>query len=201
MAMGPIRALFRWWFPTRLDGPAPPDGPIVVASNHFSHLDPVITGLVVGRPIRYLAVDELYGNSRVFDALTLWFGAIPMPRTRAPLGAMRLALAELGAGGAVGLYPEGVRVWTWGEVEPKAGAAWLALRAGVPLVPVAIAGTDQALGRGARRIDRAPIWGRRCEAILPDDHEGAVHPAGTMMAEWKRRIGAALESMYAEWPP
>ncbi len=177
-------------------GAPAPSGPLVVAANHFSHLDPVLTGIVARRPIRYLAVDELYGNSRFFDNLTFWLGAIPLTRTGVPLSALRLALAELDRGGAVGLYPEGVRVWTWGEVEPKRGAAWLAHRTGAPLLPVAIAGTDVAMGRGARRISRRPVSVMSCEPIHPQDFAHHARPVDAMTAEWRRRVGAALDSLW-----
>jgi len=185
-------ALFRRWFSLEVGGTTIPEGPIVVAANHFSHLDPFVAGIAVGRPFRFLAVDELYGNSRVFDSTTTWLGAIPMSRTRAPLGALRLALAELAAGGSVGLFPEGVRVWTWGEVPLKRGAGWLAARAGVPLVPLAITGTDLAYGRGARRISRVPLRCTVCEPISPlPGREGSFE----MMAEWRRRIDTAIAAM------
>lgn len=169
-----------------------PPGPAVVAANHFSNLDPVVVGATARRPVRYLAVDELYGNSRMFDRLTIWLGAIPMTRTRVPFGPLKLALAELAAGGTIGVFPEGVRVWSWGEQSPKRGAAWLAHRADVPLVPVAVDGTDVALGRGARRPARAPIRVEVCEPILPGDFDGEEDPIGSMMTEWSRRIDRAL---------
>ena len=184
--------LSRWWLDFEVTGPRPPAGPIVVAANHYSHVDPVLASMTVDRPIRYLALDELYGNSRFFDRLTLWLGAIPVSRTRAPLGALRLALTELAAGGTVGLFPEGVRVWAWGEAVPKRGAAWLARRAGVPLVPVALAGTDLVMGRGARRITRSPVTGTACEAILPADFAAHEDPVGAMTEEWAKRVGEAL---------
>jgi len=173
-----------------------PGGPLVVAGNHFSHLDPVVVSMAIGRPVRYLAVDELYGRSAFFDNLTFWLGAIPMSRTRAPVGALRLALAELEAGGTVGLYPEGMRVWTWGEARPKRGAAWLARRAGVPLLPVAVAGSEEALGRGTRRVSRRPIHAAVCDPIHPADWESAPDPVGAMTEEWQRRVGTALTRAY-----
>ena len=197
--MPPVRLLHRWFFPATFAGrDRVPDGPVVVAANHFSHLDPVLAGLAVDRPIRYLAVDELFGNSVFFDRLTLWLGAIPMSRTRTPLGALRVALAELAAGGTVGLHPEGVRVWSWGEERPRRGAAWLARRAGVPLLPVAIAGSDQALGRGARRISRRPVHVTIGEPILPADFDAAADPAQAMMDQWGRCIDAALQEIYGD---
>ena len=110
LALRAAEPLGKWWIDWERLGPQIPDGPVVVASNHFSNIDPVVVSMTVQRPIRYLAVDELYGNSALFDRLTLWLGAIPMSRTRAPLGALRTALAELSAGGTVGVFPEGVRV-------------------------------------------------------------------------------------------
>jgi 1-acyl-sn-glycerol-3-phosphate acyltransferase len=196
------RPLLGSFFPLTCEGrERVPEGPLVVAANHFSHLDPVIVSVAVGRPIRYLAVDELYGRSAFFDNLTFWLGAIPMPRTRVPVAALRLALAELDAGGTVGLYPEGMRVWTWGEAVPKRGAAWLAGRAGVPLLPVAVAGSEEALGRGTRRVSRRPIHVAVCDPIEPADWESAADPLGAMMEEWRRRVGEALARGYARLTP
>jgi 1-acyl-sn-glycerol-3-phosphate acyltransferase len=190
------------FFPLTFEGAERvPPGPLVVAANHFSHLDPVMVGLAVDRPIRYLAVDELYGRSGFFDRLTLWLGTIPLPRSAPPLGALRLALAELAAGGTVGLYPEGMRVWVWGEAVPKRGAAWLARRAGVPLLPVAVAGSEEALGRGTTRVSRQAIRVVVCEPIFPADHAGAADPLGSMTAEWRRRVDEALRRAYGDRRP
>jgi 1-acyl-sn-glycerol-3-phosphate acyltransferase len=193
LVIRPGRLLLGAYFPLTTEGEdRVPDGPIVVAANHYSHLDPVIVSLAIGRPVRYLAVDELYGNSRFFDALTLWLGAIPMSRTRAPLGALRLALDELSAGGVVGLFPEGVRVWNWGEMGAKRGAAWLAARAGVPLVPVAIRGSGEAMGRGTARISRRPIHVEALEPIYPSDYPATRSRPAMMTDEWVARIEAAV---------
>jgi len=197
----PFRFIGGRYFPLTLEGREKvPEGPLVVAANHFSHLDPVLVSLAVGRPIRYLAVDELYGRSGFFDWLTFWLGAIPMPRRRPPLGALRLALAEIDAGGTVGLYPEGMRVWVWGEAPAKRGAAWLARRAGVPLLPVAVSGSEEAMGRGTGRISRRPVHAAVCEPIFPADFAGRPDPAGEMTAEWRRRVGEALARAYGIEP-
>jgi 1-acyl-sn-glycerol-3-phosphate acyltransferase len=190
--------LFGFYFPMEIVRRAEvPEGPMVIAANHFSHLDPVIVGAALRpRTFRYLAVDELYGNSRLFDGLILWLGTIPMSRTRVPLSAMRMALAELAAGGSVGLFPEGVRVWRWGEREPKRGAAWLAARSGVPLLPMAIAGSDEAMGRGTARISRKPMRVIVCEPVLPAEHRGVDDPVGSMTEEWRDKIDAELRSWH-----
>jgi len=196
------RRLLGSFFPLTWEGDdLVPPGSVVVAANHFSHLDPVIVSMAVGRPIRFLAVDELYGRSGFFDHLTLWLGAIPLSRSHAPLGALRLALAELGAGGSVGLFPEGMRVWVWGEVPPKRGAAWLACRAGVPLLPVAVAGSEDALGRGTTRVSRRPIHAVVGEPIHPADYAGSADAVGEMTAEWRRRVDGGLVRAYRSLRP
>lgn len=191
----------RWWSDLEHFGPPVPEGAAVVAANHYSHVDPVVASLAAGRPVRFLAVDELFGRSRIFDQLTLWLGTIPMSRTSVPLGALRVALDELAAGGTVGLFPEGLRVWAWGEVEPKRGAAWLARRAGVPLVPVAISGTDLVMGRDARRPSRGPVTTVTCDPIHPRDYEGHEDAVGAMTREWGRRVGEALQAAAARRMP
>ncbi len=196
------RRLLGRFFPLTCEGrERVPPGPVVVAANHFSHLDPVLVAVAVGRPIRYLAVDELYGRSAFFDNLTLWLGAIPLPRGSVPIGALRVGLAELEAGGTVGLYPEGMRVWTWGEVEPRRGAAWLARRAGVPLLPVAVAGSEEALGRGTTRVSRQPIHVTVCDPLDPADWDGTPDPLGGIMSEWQRRVGEALDRAHGRTTP
>lgn len=189
-----LHSLFAAAFRLDVQGSAPP-GPCIIAANHFSHLDPVIVGQVMG-PIRYLAVDELYGMSPFFDRFTLWCGAIPMSRVRAPLGALKEALRALARGTKVGLFPEGRRVWTWGEVaEPKRGAAWLAVRAGVPLVPVALWGTQYSMGRSTTFIKPAPVAihiGPPLDAAAFDDAAAATEAWRSWMAtavpELRRRV-------------
>lgn len=134
-----------------------PRGPLVIAANHFSHVDPFVAAVAAGRPTRFLGVDELFGRSKFFDALTYYLGVIPMPRGTVPLRSMRTALNHLNEGGAVALFPEGRRVSEWGESPPKQGAAWLAIRARCPLVPMALWGTGQAMGLEDLKLRRHPI--------------------------------------------
>ena len=133
-----------------------PPPPFVVAVNHYSHLDPVVVGAAVRSPIRFLAVDELFGNSAILDQVLGWSGVIPLSRSRVPISTVRVALARLEAGDILGVFPEGTRVARWGDNSPKRGAAWLAIRAKVPLIPVAVIGTDRTFGLD-NRWHSAPI--------------------------------------------
>lgn len=163
-----LRGLGRAFFSLKVEQEAPlPDPPFVVAANHYSHFDSPVIGAVLGTPIRYLALEDLFGVNRLLDWLIEGYGAIPTPRERVPIGAVRTALAALESGEIVGLFPEATRVSHWGTLAPKRGAAWLALRAGVPLVPVAAIGTGKTFGL-ENRLRRAPIRVVIGRALAPE---------------------------------
>ncbi len=188
-SIGPplVRMVGRACFSLRieLDQELPPP-PFVVAANHYSHLDPVVIGASLGGPIRYLAVDELFGMSVVLDRLLAWFGVIPVSRSRAPVGTVRAALARLEAGEAVGVFPEGTRVSVWGDLSPKRGAAWLAVRAGVPLIPVAVVGTDRVFGLD-NHWKRAPIT-----VVVGAPIAAAPGDVSEIMARWETWVTERL---------
>lgn len=157
--------------------PAPP---FVFAANHYSHFDSPIVGAVLNARIRYLALDDLLGVNWLLDWLVNGYGAISTPRDRRPIGAVRTALAALEEGEIVGLFPEATRVSHWGTLPPKRGAAWLALKAGVPLVPVAAIGTGKVFGL-ENRLHRAPIRVVVGEALEP---EGDSYDITRRWADW-----------------
>ena len=159
MLLWPLARVVAAWFPYSVVRRAPlPKGPFVAVINHFSLLDPPVAGLALRRPVRFLALDEIWGVHRALDAVLVLFDSIPVSRSdRQALGALRAALRHLQSGRPIGVFPEGRRVATWGEVPLKTGAAWLALRASVPAVPVAIWGSQHAMAMDGMRIRRAPI--------------------------------------------
>jgi 1-acyl-sn-glycerol-3-phosphate acyltransferase len=128
----------------------------VIAANHYSHFDAPVIASGLNRPIRFLALENLFIESRTMNWLGTGVGAIPTPRYRQPVGAVRSALGALASGEVIGVFPEATRVSHWGTRTPKRGAAWLAHRAGVPLIPMALIGTGQAMGL-ENKIKRAPI--------------------------------------------
>lgn len=137
------------------DGPLT-DAPYVIAANHYSHFDAPAIAAALDRPIRFLALEDLFVASKLLNWLITGFGGIPTPRFRRPIAAVRAAMDALSAGEVVAVFPESTRVSHWRTLPPKRGAAWLAVRAGVPLVPVAVIGTGQAFGL-ENRVRRAQI--------------------------------------------
>jgi 1-acyl-sn-glycerol-3-phosphate acyltransferase len=113
----------------------PRKGGLVVASNHFSSLDPPVLGVSVPREVNFMAKKELFEN-RYLRALVLGLRAYPVDRSRSDLGAIKYSMKRLREGVAVGIFAQGTR--NAGDVAALDGAAFLSLRAGVPLLPAAI---------------------------------------------------------------
>lgn len=177
-----IRAIGRLFFSLEVEHESPlPAPPYVVAANHYSHFDSPAIAAALDVPIRYLALEDMFGVNRLLDWLAAGTGAISTPRHRLPIAAVRTALAALEGDDVVGLFPEATRVSHWGTLPPKRGAAWLAVRTGVPLLPVAVVGTGQAFGLD-NRVRRAPIRVVVGTAIEPGRHDVEVLTA--TWADW-----------------
>ncbi|MCW2600649.1 MAG: phospholipid/glycerol acyltransferase [Frankiales bacterium] len=149
--------LFRAVFRLRVLGVehVPPVGAVLFAGNHSGFLDGPLVYVLAPRPATFLAKSELFVGplARVLG----WLGQIPVHRGRPDRAALRAGLAVLQHGGALGVFPEGTR--GTGRLEEVAdGLAYLALRSGAPVVPIAVLGTAEALPKG-RRLPRwqAPV--------------------------------------------
>ncbi len=145
-----LQPFFHCWFRVSRIGREhiPAEGGFILAANHRSFLDPFIIGIMVRRPIYFVAKRELFHRP-----LVAWFlnnlGAFPINRGLADEDAMGTARAILERGDGVLIFPEGTRVRPGSIGSPKRGVGRLALETGVPVVPVAILGTE-AVRRGWR---------------------------------------------------
>jgi 1-acyl-sn-glycerol-3-phosphate acyltransferase len=129
----------------------PLTGPVIIAPNHRSMLDIPVLVVAMPRKVTFMAKIELYGN-RLYSLLWRKLAGFPVRREIADLRALDTALALLAQGEAVAVYPEGTRNKGSNTLLPfLAGAAWLALHTGAPIVPCGVSGTGL----------RAPIWKRR----------------------------------------
>jgi len=126
----------------------PRSGPLLLASNHRSFLDPFVIGTLVRRPVYYMAKRELFEKrwqAWVLNAL----GAFPVDRGAGDRDAMETARAILARGDCVVVFPEGTRVRPGPLGDPRRGIGRLALETGAPVAPVAVIGSD-AVRRGWR---------------------------------------------------
>src|SRR5215210_6183061 len=119
----------------------PADGPVIIAANHRSFLDPFIIATMARRPLYYVAKQELFRNR-----LQGWFlnalGAFPVARSAGDAEMVATAKAILERGDAVLMFPEGTRIRPGALARPKRGVGRLALETGAPVVPVAVIGTE-----------------------------------------------------------
>jgi 1-acyl-sn-glycerol-3-phosphate acyltransferase len=122
----------------------PPRGPYIVVTNHLSAIDPPLILASIPTCITVFAADT-HRHELFVGELMNALGAIWVRRGEVDRESLRSALDVLTAGGVIGMAPEGTRSRTGGLLEGKIGAAYLANRADVPLVPVALAGTDVGL--------------------------------------------------------
>ncbi|HET7678312.1 MAG TPA: lysophospholipid acyltransferase family protein [Candidatus Limnocylindrales bacterium] len=174
-----------------------PDAPgVIVAFNHLSITDPPIVSITLerlaGRRVRFMAKAEAF-EQPVVGPLMAAYGGFPVRRGRADREAYRAALEVLRAGEWLGLAPEGTRSRTGTLGEPKPGAVLLAMRAGAPVLPIGVAGTEQVWPVGRR----LPRFGQRVtlrigEPWLVERSADAEAASEELM----RRIAALLPAHY-----
>ena len=114
-------------------------GAYIVCANHSSNWDPVLIGACMHRPLRYMAKSELF-KIPVLKTIIKQFGAYPVNRGKADVSSIKTAINLLENGESVGMYPQGARVRGVHpkDVAPKNGAAMIALRAKVGVLPVTV---------------------------------------------------------------
>ena len=166
----------------------PPSGPVILASNHLAVADSFFLPLVVRRRITFLAKAEYFTGKGVKGRLTKWFysvsGQVPIDRTNADSAQAALDAAQriLGEGKLLGMYPEGTRSPDGRLYKGKSGLARLALETGVPVIPVAMIGTDVVNPPGSKMLAVRPRDGsvRQADGLLPVRGDGRqpVHRTG-----------------------
>ncbi|MFC3966045.1 lysophospholipid acyltransferase family protein [Nocardia jiangsuensis] len=188
----------------------PADGPCIMAGNHLSIADWIFAPLSSPRRINYLAKAEYFTTPGVKGRLKKMFfsgtGQYPIDRSGADAAedALNAARALLDQGKLVGLYPEGTRSPDGRLYKGKTGLARLALETGVPVIPVAVIGTDKISPQGGFRWRRhrvtvkfgAPIDFSRYEGMSGNRFvERAV--TDEVMYELMRLSGQEYVDVYA----
>lgn len=136
----------------------PSSGPAILASNHLAVADSFYLPLVVRRRITFLAKAEYFTGTGLKGWINRWFysvcGQVPIDRTDADAAQAALDTAErlLGQGKLLGMYPEGTRSPDGRLYKGKTGLARLALQTGVPVIPVAMIGTNVVNPPGSKML-------------------------------------------------
>jgi len=171
----------------------PRKGAAILAANHASFLDPILIGMRARRPVRFLVAAEFYRDRRL-HALLRSLGAIPVGGGAGMIRSFRRIAEVIRRGGLVGIFSEG-GITRDGALKPfRAGAAVLALQMGVPVVPIHMNGTFQALPRYAKWPRCVPVTLRIGEPI----HVAARRsPSSQEIAALTESIRSAVRALEA----
>jgi len=144
--------IFKLFFRLKVTGQEniPQDGSFIIVANHSSLLDPVILGISIKPKIIFVAAAYLFKIGWL-SYLLRKANSIPVQREN-DIKAIKQSLIILQQGGVLGIFPEGGVDRQKNNFPVRAGAAYLATKAGVPIVPIRIKGADKALPRGAKFI-------------------------------------------------
>jgi 1-acyl-sn-glycerol-3-phosphate acyltransferase len=123
----------------------PSEGGYIICTNHRSNMDPVIVGVAMPGFVRFMAKIELFAF-KPFGWFITKLGAVPIRRGSSATGAFKAAEEIVQAGGILLIYPQGTRKKKFRIEDGKAGAAKIAHRTGVPIVPVGKRGTRVRIG-------------------------------------------------------
>jgi 1-acyl-sn-glycerol-3-phosphate acyltransferase len=208
-----LRPAIGFWFSWRLDGMdlVPPDGPVLVAGNHVSHFDPLAHGYFLtgaGRRPRYLAKSDLWKNGflrRVLDGTH----QIPVERGTGRAAPVDAAVNGLERGEVVVIYPEATTTRNADQtpMQGKTGIARVAIRSGVPVLPLAVWGTHHILQRGHYGLNpRRAIWVRAGRPMEFGEYAGQAEDpvvlrkvTDEVMDELTRLVGDMRREYPARW--
>ncbi len=193
------RAVFGMYFRCRARGRRnlPREGGVIIAPSHRSNLDTPILGASAGRPLRYFAKSGLF-RGPVTTWILVAMGGFPVRRDIIDRSALNAALTVLAAGQPLVVFPEGERK-SGPRIFPLLdGVAWLAAKAQVPVVPVAIGGTERAMGIGIRFPRPRPVrlvWGEPLAPPMVDERGRSTRQA---LSQYSDELRATLQHMFDE---
>ncbi len=145
---------FRWRVFNRENVPL--HGPVILASNHASFLDPPLVGSGLHRPVNYLARETLFRFPIVGWILRSW-NAVPVDRDGGGAAGLRAIMDRLADGGAILLFPEGTRTTDGSFRSARSGIGLTVIKSEAPVIPVRVFGTFDAFSRTHKIPRPVPI--------------------------------------------
>ncbi len=184
-------AIFTVLFTRKIRGTehVPRAGGFIVACNHISFWDPPLVGAALPREVHFLAKEELFAN-RAFRWLIASLNAIPIRRGLSDPGGVKRALDVVSGGAGLVMFPEGGRVKEGGLKPALPGVGLLSVKAGVPVVPAYMSGSD--------RIKRAILRLHRVELTFGQPYFPPAETEGARTKELYRSVGEEVMRRIAE---
>ncbi len=190
-----LLGLFTVYFGYRSKGAeyVPADGPVLLAANHTSFLDPPIISLSIRRQTTFMGKEELFS----IPLLGWWIkslGTHPLKRGAGDIRAVKLAVRFLKENKALIMFPEGTRSSDGNLMEFQEGLAWLSLKTNAPIAPIIIEGAFRAMPRGVLfpRPRRIEVEIGPCIRPTPEELEGDQADA---MKSITQRLHKAMSQM------
>ncbi len=190
-----IKVLFR----LRVEGREKlPDGPFILSAVHRSFVDTPVVGVITGKRLRFMGKESLW-NSKPLGAFLTVMGGFPVERDAVDRTALRAAEDVLALGEPLVMFPEGTR-----REGPRLrrelmhdGPAFVAARAGVPIVPVGLGGTVKALPIGSKIPRPRKVVAVIGDPIMPPEKVGGRVPRRAV-SELTNQLFEDLGALYIE---
>jgi len=184
-----------------------PHGQFIIASNHLGRLDSSLLYYVFDRDDIILPTAEKYKNHPLYGRVGKAMGAIWLNRFEADFHAMKEILRRLKAGGLLAIAPEGTRSKSETLQEGKPGVAYLASKVDIPIIPIAITGTeDRLIKYNLKHFRRSHIIVRagdpfKLPPISVKDREAGLRTAtDEIMCQIAAMLPEKYRGVYAEHP-
>ena len=181
-----LRPIIKVIFPFSVTGVEhlPADKPVVLCLNHTNAVDPVVLAFALPRtyPIRIMAKKQLFSIPGL-NWLIRKLGAFPVDRGHNDINAVKSSIGALRDGYSLMIFPEGTRIKDGRRIEPQSGAAMIAIRSGVDMVPVYLSANDR-LFRKTRIVIGTPY------APVYTGRKGTAE-------EYQRNIDEVMDRVYA----
>lgn len=203
LSYGALRGLFvllaKVYFRLEIRGTehVPAHGPFVLAPVHRSNLDFILAATVRRPRMRYMGKASIW-KSKLLGRFVSMLGAFPVHRGTADREALRTCLRVIENGEAVVMFPEGTRRFGPTVEELFDGPAYVAARTGVPLVPVGIGGSSEAMPKGAKFIRPHKIVIVVGPPIHPPPGDGTGRAKRRVVREMTQRLHTDVQALYDE---